>query len=634
MFKLIKILSFSLLTVIVLVIALGTIFAYTFDANDYKQQIISYVEEQSNRSVEIATLDLSLLPSISLIATELKVGENPDFGTTPFLEAQEIQLGLSILPLLRQEAQVDGIILKDIKLNILRNTSGQFNFDDLQALASAEPKTDSEDVADGASQALALTSFGGITLKDSHVLWDDQSNGTRIEAKNLNFESGSISPNKPAPISLNTDINLQAAGTKDITAAVALDANLLPDLTTGDVAISDINMRTQMAQAGSPLTARVNAQVAALAFKDGALASDAIPIELDASANGLSEDIKALSASIKMKTQLLLDTKGAIQLKDLSTYALLKGLDKDLNVQLMAKDNKALLAGDFVADRFKVAYGEEIQVEGSGRFNNLYENPQAEIKIPVLNYDALQLKQVSLKGSKVGEQVALNLQQAGFQQGRISGKADVNLTNNAYQLQLQANGIPIDKLQAALSADKKATVRGLAKIKLALKGTAGDVDQILQSSNGKVDVHILDGGLRNKAFASIIETVMAFLEGRSQRTAADELIFGDAQATVLLNNGIVKNNDLVVKMPLLSMNGAGEVDLIRSKINYTLHAGLKSMGQVPIYITGNLDSPNYETDFSRLIKQQTEKVKKKVEDIGETIKDKLEGLKDKLKLPF
>ena len=571
MLKLIKGLFLVLLLSIVIAIALGTIFAYYFDANDYKEQIVSYIEKQSKRSVELATLDLALFPSLALNATELKVGENPSFGDGDFLAAKEIQLGLKLLPLLRQEAQVDGIVLKGIRINVLRNSRGQFNFDDLKALAATNQNSDSENkTADSAFGALALTSFGGVVLDDGYLLWDDQLNATRIAVDDLNFELGALSFSEPIPVSLNAKAQLLSGESKNLTATTMLNAEVLPNSSWDTMHVNDV-----------------------------------------------------------------------------TASARLQGLDKDLNLQLIAENNKALLEGDFDIDRFAISYG-DTQVEGHVKFTDLYQNPKADIAIPTFDYDAWQFKQILLTSSKVGDRVLLNLQQAGFHQGQISGSADVDLASDAYRMKLSADEVPIDKIQIALSADQQATVRGQARVGLVLRGAIGDLNRILESSDGEMKVHIRQGALQDESLAAIVERVAAFLEGRARRAAGEELIFDDMRASATLNKGIAKNNDLVVRMPLLDVKGAGQVDLIRSRIDYMLHARLKSIEQIqiPIRISGDLQSPDYRPDFGQLIKHNLlnsdklkEKLEEKVTDIEQKIEDKikgdfLEGLKDKLKLPF
>ena len=727
MLKLIKGIFLFLLFGIVLIIAFGAVFVYYFDANDYKDQFISYVEKHSKRSVELETLNLSLFPSLGIAATGLQIGENPAFGDTPFLEAQEIRLGLRLLPLLRQEAQVDGIVLKGIKANVVRNTQGQFNFDDLKLLVGENQKT-TEDTTVDASQAVALTSFGGIALQDGYLLWDDRLNDTRIAVDNLNFNSGALSFDEFTPISLDADINSLSEGLRGLNAQVALNTELLPNLSTGDVKIGDMDVQVELTQTDTPLVARVNAEVddfelrgstlsvdkaipikldaradglsediealsASLKVKaellpnlstgdvkigdmdvrveltqtdtplvarvnatvddfeltGGTLSADqAIPIELDARAEGLSEDIEALAASLKVKAELLPDPSAAVvQLNNLNTSAQVEGLDEGLNLQFTAAQNKALLKGDFAIDRFKVSYG-DMQVEGRGKFSDLYENPKVDIAIPALDYDALQLKQILLTSSMVDDRVMLNLQRADFHQGRISANAELNSASNTYQMRLSADQVPIDKIQSALSADRQATVRGQAQIKLALRGTLGDYDQILATSAGKADVRITEGALQDQSLAAIVERVVALFEGRSRRTAGKELIFDEMNASVLLNKGIAKNDDLAVQMPLLDVKGAGQVNLVNSTIDYMLHTRLKSAEriQIPIHISGNLESPEYKPDLSNLIKDGLlnqsgvkEKVEEKIDDVEQKIKDKikgdlLEGLKDKLKLPF
>ncbi|MBC6414746.1 MAG: AsmA family protein [Chromatiales bacterium] len=648
MFKLIKRLLSLLLLVLVLAVALGAVFVYYFDANDYKEQIISYLESQSKRSVELATLNLSLFPSIGFSAGGLKVGENPDFGDTPFLEAEEIQLSLELLPLLRDEVQIDGIVLRGIKVNVLRDARGQFNFADFETMIVAGQDTDKQDAGSKVSQALALTGLGGLTLKEGYLYWDDRLNDSRMEISDLSFESGTWHTNKPTAVSLNAKISTFAGDAKDLTAVIAVNTEVLPDLSTGDATISGTGLTVDVTQLSTPLMARINGKIASLELTGGTLAKNKIPVELDAVINGLSADMPDLDATLNITAEVLPNlANNNMQVYNLSTLANIKGLDKDLRVSATAEQNKTLLAGDFIADNFTVSY-DDLKVDGRLELSDLYTNPKAKIAVPMLNYDTWQFRKILLDSSMIDDRILLNLRQAEFHQGRISGQLDSNVKSNLYQLKLLARDVPIDKIQAAVSADGQAVLHGQAQLNLALSGTLGNVDELLASSAGKANVRITQGSLGDKSLAAIVERVVAFLEGRTKRTAGEELIFDDLTATVILNKGIAKNDDLVVQMPLLDMKGTGQVDLIRSQIDYMLYTRLKSRPeiQVPVHISGNLDSPNYKPDFSPLIKQKIlegtelkEKLEEKVTDIEQKIQDKikgdfLEGLKDKLKLPF
>ena len=72
--KTLKIVSalFSLIVIAVLV------FALTFDVNDYKQDIVSQVEQQTRRDFSIdGDLDISVFPIPRLIANNLALGNAP-----------------------------------------------------------------------------------------------------------------------------------------------------------------------------------------------------------------------------------------------------------------------------------------------------------------------------------------------------------------------------------------------------------------------------------------------------------------------------------------------------------------------------------------------------------------------------
>jgi len=576
MLKFIKGLILFLLLAVVLLLALGTVFAYYFDANDYKEQIVSYLETRSGRSIEIAHLDLKLFPSLALDASQLQIGENPNFGTQPFLKVDAVQVGIRVLPLLRQQAQVDGISVDGVRLNVIRNSQGHFNFDDLKASITPQDSQESDTKSNNASALLALSSLDGIGLKNVDVLWDDRLNNTRVAMADLSFESGPLLPNQATAASLKATLSALSGDVRDWTASVTLIADVLPNFSTADIALSDLSTLIKMEGLAAPLTLRATAQ-------HNELLRSGVPL------------------------------------------------------------------GDFLVDRFKLSYA-DVVVEGQARLSDLYGQPKAAISVPAFDYDVWQLRQLALEGTMVGDQIVVELQHAGFYQGQISGELTLNTLSNSYQAKVQAEQVPIERVQAALSAKGQSTVRGHAQIQLALAGELGDANQLLKSTVGTADIRISEGALQDESLAKSVESVVAFLEKRRRRSAGEELIFDDAQASIKLNKGIAKNDDLRIQMPLLAIKGAGQIDLLNSEIDYVLHAGLKSrpQTQIPIRIVGDLQDPSYKPNFSGLIQSQvldktqlkkkldetvTEKVDEAKQELEDKVTDKLlKGLRDKL--PF
>lgn len=221
----------------------------------------------------------------------------------------------------------------------------------------------------------------------------------------------------------------------------------------------------------------------------------------------------------------------------------------------------------------------------------------------------------------------------------------------------------------AAEFDVKGNMKGVTD-GVDLRGVTLDTDQfstaiggdskVRQSLTGDITLALQDGrftGVGGNAFLKTAESVAAFLQGRAPAVSGDALVIESVRATLALENGVGRNNDLSAKLPLFNATGEGQLDFARMTADYTLYLQLKGGEQrIPIRITGPLDNLDYDIpmpDFVRKmreftgqagqkIKREAERAKEKVrEELGrakekadEKAKELLDKVRDKLKLPF
>jgi hypothetical protein len=135
----------------------------------------------------------------------------------------------------------------------------------------------------------------------------------------------------------------------------------------------------------------------------------------------------------------------------------------------------------------------------------------------------------------------------------------------------------------------------------------------------------------------------AKLAGQFDQSAAAEqqTDFSELSATLTIDDGLVKNDDLSMKSPLLRVSGKGTVSLPQEQVDYLITAAIVGTleGQggaatgelrdipVPIRIRGTFDNlsytPDLETLGKRLLQEKgAQELKKRLErDIGEKLKD-------------
>ena len=110
-----------------------------------------------------------------------------------------------------------------------------------------------------------------------------------------------------------------------------------------------------------------------------------------------------------------------------------------------------------------------------------------------------------------------------------------------------------------------------------------------------------------------------------QRNNAEKTDFSELGGSLNIVNGIIRNDDLSAKSPLLRLAGNGMVDLPASKIDYLLKASLvaSSKGQdgrelmelkaltVPVRLHGPLTAPGYTLDYGSLLLDNTRELEQK-----------------------
>ena len=128
MVKLLKILLGVVLTLVIIVLVGGFIFIKTFDLNKYKPYVTELVLKETGREVTIgnASLGISLTPT--LILNDVTMA-NAAWATEPeMVRIGELEVKLSILPLLKKQVVIDKIALLNTEIFLTENAEGKQNW--------------------------------------------------------------------------------------------------------------------------------------------------------------------------------------------------------------------------------------------------------------------------------------------------------------------------------------------------------------------------------------------------------------------------------------------------------------------------------------------------------------------------
>jgi AsmA protein len=147
--------------VLVLIVA-GAGALMLVDVNHFRPQIQNTLSQALGREVTLGKLHVSVW-SGALDADDIRIGDDPAFGTQPFVTAQSLELGVRLWPLLvHRELHVTSLTLDHPGVRLAQNRKGDWNFATLGGSGAAAP------ASPPSGQPLAF-SVDKLRIKDGRI---------------------------------------------------------------------------------------------------------------------------------------------------------------------------------------------------------------------------------------------------------------------------------------------------------------------------------------------------------------------------------------------------------------------------------------------------------------------------------
>ncbi|WP_417500200.1 AsmA family protein [Methylophaga sp.] len=271
-------------------------------------------------------------------------------------------------------------------------------------------------------------------------------------------------------------------------------------------------------------------------------------------------------------------------------------------------------------------------------------NAKGSIDIGKLKATGLNSENIHISIDANDGLVKLTPLKANLYQGQYNGNIILDARSDALKLSLneQVKNVQAGLLLKDMTGDAK--ISGTANANAKLTGSGATVSQIKQTLTGNGGFAFTDGALQGINIAEIIRKAKAALKGESlpASDAPVQTDFSSMSGTFTANNGVINNQDLAVKSPLLRIDGAGKANLANETLDYGLKVAVvgTSKGQggkeleelkgvtIPIKITGTFSEPKPTVDLANLVKDKAkEELKSKAEEkLKEKLGDDLGGL--------
>ncbi len=683
---LIKIAIFLVIVVVAGLIAIP----FFIDPNDYKDQISEAVEDATGRQLTLnGDIELSVFPWVALELGPLSLSNAKGFKAEQFAKIDATEVRIKLMPLLKKQLVMDTVIFDGLTLNLEKNKAGKTNWDDLSNNSDKATKDDNTSTdADSSKPALTSINIDGVKFTNATINWADASTSQHYNITNFNLLTGSLTPGKSSTIDMEFDL---ASIKPQVNAHISLDSDVMLDLGKQLYSLTGVNFTINAEGDSLPfpktdITLRsdivADMEKQTITLSQLAIQVQDLLINGDIKANKILSNSPHITGSLTVNPFNLrqLANKLAIELPvmaDSSTLELVKlttdftASDKQFNAKnLEVTLDQTKLTGQLgvtnfadPAITFKLVL-DEIDLDRymppvKAKTQKTETKPVATAKAGDDKLPLEALRKINAKGTfdigklKISgtrsEKIHLEINahkgliklaplSANMYQGQYKGNVGLDARGKSLKLSLNESlkGVQVGPLLKDLNGSDKFS--GTANAQAQLVGNGTTVDQIKNTLTGKGNFSFTDGAIKGVNIAESIRKAKAALQGQKiTSTAPVQTDFSSLTGSFVAKNGVINNQDLLVKSPLLRIDGSGKINLAKEAIDYGLKVAIVGTisGQgggdlaqlkgltIPVKITGSFDNPKPTVDMASILKDKaTQEIKGKVAD---KLKNKLGG---------
>ncbi|WP_068438059.1 AsmA family protein [Magnetospirillum sp. XM-1] len=632
---------------VLIVLIIGALIALPalIPADRIQSEVVAGVKSATGRDLSIqGKVSVSVFPSLSVQVGNVALANPPGFSTKDLIRLGAVDVRLKLMPLLGGKVEVDSFVLVDpvITLETDRQGKGNWVFDSPAPAAAAKPadKPAEKPATAAAPSGPSDIRLGDVRITGGKLTQIDGKTGAKQEVSDINLQVALKSLSEPlsAKGSLvwnakKIELNLGVASLKalmdgqssalDVAVTsepvkLGLKGNAKGGASPGVDGMLDLavpSIRNLAAWAGSPITMAGNGLgplsiSGKLAAAPGQIAFTQANIAIDA---------------IKAKGDVTVNTSGSrpnikgrldVDMLDVNPYLPPEGAPSK------GGDGKAAAGGGGAQPAKAQPQGwsdDPIDASGLKAADLDFSLTCAGILVKKIKVGKSALRLVIKDGKLAADLTELALYQ-GAGKGRVA--LDGSMPGVGLDASFQLKGLQAEPfLTDAADTDR---LSGTGNFDVAVTGQGKTQRQIVSSLNGKGALTFLNGAIKGINLAAMARNVATAFTGGANSTEKTD--FAELGGTFTIVKGILTNNDLALKSPLLRVEGKGTVDLPQRSVNYRIDpkvvASLEGQGGgnaagivVPILVSGPWDNLSYRPDLEALLKQNVQNVGKAVESL-------------------
>lgn len=165
--------------------------------NRNKDFFLSQAEQALGRKVSVGDVGVTLWGGIGVTLSRFTLSDDPSFSSSHFVSAEDLQVNLKLLPLLRKDFQVKRLILHKPVIHVIRNKQGRFNFATIGEEKKQKPKEPEKAEKEKEPKAPPALLIAMVDISGGEVRYVDQKEGTDFRAQQIDFKVKDFDLNRP-----------------------------------------------------------------------------------------------------------------------------------------------------------------------------------------------------------------------------------------------------------------------------------------------------------------------------------------------------------------------------------------------------------------------------------------------------
>ncbi len=602
----------SLLLLVILVVV-GLFFAVP--DSFLESRIEDMVREATGRRLTIAgDFRLRRWPPVAVEASDIRLANPGWAGSGDMLRIRSLELDVDAWGMLSGKLVVLRFLVDEPDIALMRDAEGRANwqFGGTAAPARAEPAAEQTEKAGNIPDFLELRE---LRIEGGRLRYVDRSSGEERRAEKMSLAV----LEDPASRALSLEGSLELDG-----APLRLSGELSDPRVLAAGGRGEMRLRFELPEGSVAFSGQVLGEAPEIggtldvAFDDlrGALDRFGVAPELPEGALGTL----ALTATLNASPRAVGLQELKLALDDLRVSGRLGATGLDGRPRLTAELAFGPLALDpYLPPEAAPAAPEAAPTAAAPREKAGWSEDPIVLPLPLpldadldVTFESLSARGIRLgkghvKAAVEGPEAKLELVELEAYEGRTT--LDARLTaGKSHQLAVkaQASGLRMAPLLAAVAGFERLEGRGDAELELTTRGSS--VKEMIAALDGRGKVLMRDGAIIGVNIAAMVRQVMTL--GKEGADAPSRTDFAELGGSFTIAAGILENRDLLLKAPLLRVDGEGTVNLpertLRYRLRPALAATLEGQGAaaeptlkagVPIVVSGPWDAIEWRFDI-------------------------------------